>query len=260
MATDPRAKYRPILDEALLLYPALMNARRDQLPKVRVGYTQVLQYAHGWYMRCHRGITAILTLDEGGYVEEASPLRRSVIEHGVALSWIAVEGDKIVDTIALGHQRSAERRLDAVRTAGWTSLNAQDFIDVLDEIESGAYDKSNNYLLAFAKLLEKYSDPNALPGYLAECGKSHPTYESAMAYVDLPGGGLRSTPREPVPAAPFCTTHLLESLVAVREVFDPKPWREELTDLLERFQRVTDQVRIHDGLKPAEWPELRIDS
>lgn len=56
-----------------------------------------------------------------------------------------------------------------------------------------------------------------------ESAKSHPTCESAVAYVAIPGGDLLWQPREPVWPVPFCTAHLFEALTCVREAFDPKP-------------------------------------
>lgn len=82
-------------------------------------------------MRCHRGVEAILLLDEAGYAEEASGIRRSVIEHVVALKWLAAEGDRINDTLMRGHARDAERRKEAVTGAGWTSVDPAEIAAVI---------------------------------------------------------------------------------------------------------------------------------
>ncbi len=97
--TDARRGYLPLLEELLQLYPKLIRSQ----PMWREGYKEVAYLAHGWYLRCHRGIQAILMLDDAGYAEEASPIRRSVIEHALALRWLAAEGDKILDTVTRWH-------------------------------------------------------------------------------------------------------------------------------------------------------------
>ena len=52
---------------------------------------------------------------------------------------------------------------------------------------------------------------------------------------------------------PFCTSELMEALIAYRSIFDPPPWYEELKPLLTEYLAVTDQVRAHDGLVPVDW-------
>ncbi len=80
-----RADYEPILTQLLELYPGYVRAGSIRL---RDGWRGVAHLAHGWYLRCHRGVESILVLDRSGFAEEASPLRRSVIEHGIALRWL----------------------------------------------------------------------------------------------------------------------------------------------------------------------------
>jgi len=247
-----RSGYEPLLLEALKLYPAWTQSG----PKVRTGYQYVGHLAHGWYMRCHRGVEAILLLDRVGYAEEASPIRRSVIEHVLALRWLAAEGDGIYDTVARGHASDVQRRADAVSAAGWTSVDFEKLAEIIAEIDPDSRDSRNDYLRAFAHRLAKYGDHRMLPGYLAECGKTHPGYESAISYVEVPSGLLLDVSDTAVWQVPFAAHELLEALVAVREIFDPKPWRDELKGIVERYKAVTDEVRREDGLAPAEWPTL----
>jgi hypothetical protein len=247
--TEARARYRPLLDELLELYPALAQ----KPPAWRAGYERVGHLAHGWYLRCHRGIESILLLDEAGYAEEASPLRRSVIEHCVALRWLAAEGNKILDTIARGHARDAQKRGGAVARSGWTSISVEDIQAVIAEIDTENRDKRNDDMLAFAHRLAAYGDKHSEPGYLAECARTHPGYESAIAYVDLDDGDLLSESRDSVWQVPFCTTHLLEALTALRTAFATDPWEETLDRIIPTFTAVSDAVRHEDGLPAVDW-------
>jgi hypothetical protein len=72
---DARRGYLPLYEELKLLYPNLLTKG----PACRTGYRGVVHLAHGWYLRCHRGVEAIVLLGDAGYAEEASPIRRSVI-------------------------------------------------------------------------------------------------------------------------------------------------------------------------------------
>jgi hypothetical protein len=246
---DARSGYEPLLHELLTLYPALAKGA----PPWRDGYTNVAFLAHGWYLRCHRSVQAVLRLGDGGYAEEAAPVRRSIIEHVLALRWLAAEGDKILDTIARAHAFDTKSRATAVVAAGWTSIDVEDLEKIIADIDPDSLDRSRDRLLQFASRLSEYGDEHTRPGYIAESAKSHPTYESAVAYVDVPGGDLRWQPREPVWPIPFCTTHLFEALICVREAFDPKPWESELDSVIKRYQSVTDEVRKQDGLPPIDW-------
>ena len=120
---EARRGYEPILQRLLPLFPALMAA--GDPGTLREGFRKVPHLAHGWYMRCHRSTQALLTLDGMGYAEEASPIRRSIIEHILALEWLAAEGDKLEDTIALGHAYKAQARADAASDAGWHSVDQE---------------------------------------------------------------------------------------------------------------------------------------
>jgi hypothetical protein len=220
---------------------------------IRSGYRQVAFLAHGWYLRCHRGIEAVLLLDLAGQAEEASPIRRSVIEHGVALRWLAVEGDRILDTIARGHARNTKKRGDAVAAANWTSVDPAQFKDVIANIDPESWNAENDYLLHFTERVTKYADEHTIPGYLAEVARTHAGYESAASYVDLDSGSFLMQPRDPIWQVPFATTQLLEALLAVREVFDPQPWETELEGIIRRYESVTNDVRVQDGLQPIDW-------
>ena len=230
------------------LYPELAHR-----PSFRDGYAKVGFLAHGWYMRVHRSIEAVLMLGDAGFPEEAAPLRRSIIEHVLALRWLAAEGDKILDTILRAHALDAKNRADAVTAAAWTSVSVEEIERIIANIDPASRDRTGDHLLPFAHRLAQFGDQHTRPGYLAESAKSHPTYESAMSYVGIPSGDLLWHAREPVWPVPFCSTQVLEALLCVREVFEPQPWEPELEAVIERFKAVTDEVRKQDGLPPVDW-------
>jgi Family of unknown function (DUF5677) len=246
---DASRGYAPLLEELQKLYPTLTR----NPPPWREGYKQVGHLAHGWYLRCHRGVEAILRLDQSGYAEEASPIRRSVIEHVLALRWLSVEGDKILDTLAGGHARNAQQILDATKDAGWTSIDFEAIKEIVANANPPDRDRHNDNLLHWNDRLAKYGDKYSTPGYIAETARTHPTYESAICYVELPDGGLLSASRDRIWQVPFCTTHLLEALLAVRDAFDPSPWESELERIIERYRSVTDAVRREDGMPAIDW-------
>lgn len=253
--TEAQARCLPLLNDLLELYPSLAG----QLPSCG-GTTanQVAHLAHGWYLRCHRGVESILLLDQAGYSEEASPLRRSVIEHCIALRWVAAEGDAVLDTIARGHARDSRKRGDAASQAGWTSVDMEYIESVTTEINPEKREKRNDNLLAFAHRLVAYGDKHSLPGYLAECARAHPGYESAIAYVDVDDATLLWESHDSLWQVPFCTTHLLEALHAFQKLFTEPPWEEALVNITRAFTSVTDTVRKDDGLPEVDWSTGRL--
>ena len=78
-----------------------------------------------------------------------------------------------------------------------------------------------------------------------------------MAYCDISSGTLKVMPgpRAARSQVPFATTQLLEALLAVRYVFDPRPWRDELREALAEYRAVTDLVRAQDGLSVVDWTQ-----
>jgi hypothetical protein len=246
---DPRRGYLPLLKELQQLYPSLVG----KYPAWRSGYRNVAHLAHGWYLRCHRGVEAIVFLGDEGYAEEASPIRRSVIDHVLALQWLSIEGDKILDTVARGHAQNTRKRGEAVSAAEWTSVDLAQFGKTIENINPDSRDPHNDRMLHFGQRVAKYGDEHTMPGYQAENARTYPSYESAVCYVEHQTGALLWQSQDSLWQVPFATMHLLEALLALRHVFDPDPWEAELGGIVERFLATTDEVRRQDGLPPVDW-------
>lgn len=244
--------FEPILVELQRLYPLFMNADIDR--NVREGWQEVSYLAHGWYMRCYRGIQCLLLLDLAGHAEEASPIRRSIIEHTVALQWLTAEGDSILDTVARGHAFTAKRQRDAIETAQWTSIKLSDVDTAIASTEFELRDSTNDNLLQFTERVKRYSDVHTMTTWLSEVARSHPSYESAICYVTLPDGLLRQTSRDAIWQVPFATTWLFEALLTIRKIFVDPPWPELLGRIGDRYKTVTNNVRVEQGLQPIDWP------
>ncbi len=179
--TDARRGYAPLLLDMLPLYPSFIETE----PPIRDGWRASNYLAHGWYLRCHRGVEALLLLDGNGFAEEASPLRRSIIEHVINLRWLAVEGDGVLPTIASGQAFSGQKRSYAAAVAKWASVDQAFAAQAVASAKAGAVNPANDYLLNFVSRVERYGDVHTIPGYLAERARTHPSYESAVCYVDI---------------------------------------------------------------------------
>lgn len=187
-------EYRALLDEALAIMPGVEG-------ELRYGpdYRKVGHIAHGWYMRVHRGVVAVMALEEAGHAGEAPPLRRSIIEHVVGLDWLAAEGDKILAALEVGHKEWT----DHLRTSleGSSHFDADAFEKVAESMADA--DKSAAVWNKFTKRTNHFGDQRILKQYFAETGQSHATYESAMAYFDIETNDFLDTSRRIEPQAPF---------------------------------------------------------
>ena len=103
----------PLLVSILDLYPDALASADNMFP-VRATHRRAVHLAHGWYVRCHRTAHALLVLHEEGFDGEASPLSRTLVEHSIALRWLAAEGDKILPTLAGGHGQGVGQQREAI--------------------------------------------------------------------------------------------------------------------------------------------------
>ena len=127
------------------------------------------------------------------------------------------------------------------------------FKTLIADIDPGSWNAQNDYLLHFTERVTKYADQHTMPGYLAELARTHAGYESAASYIHLDSGTVLMEPKDPIWQVPFATSHLLEALLAVREIFEPKPWEKELEQILERYGAVNNADRQQRGLQPVDW-------
>jgi hypothetical protein len=233
-----------ILDELLDLYPAVQTLR------LRDGHKRVAHLAHGWYQRVHRSCEALIGLDNLGYSAEAAPIRRTIIEHAVALRWLAAEGDDVVDVMALEHAHRAKRIQKATKAANWTLVDQDEIQAVIDEIDEKSRDHTKKDFKLFTMQNE---DQGTLAAYLAEVGRSHATYQSAIDYIDVEKQGLRAVSRYEIDDIKMAADHLLEATVCFHSMFEVQVWEDTLEALLPRWRAANDRVRERLGLPAADW-------
>ena len=89
----------------------VLLALHDDLPEIRVpeDHYQAAELAYGWYARVWHTTKALLILHDAGFDPEASPMRRSLIEHALALQWIGHRPDAAYDAHVAAHQYEVEK-------------------------------------------------------------------------------------------------------------------------------------------------------
>jgi hypothetical protein len=245
--TLPRDECGPLVEELLDLY------RQAETLTWKPRYIRVQQFAHGWYMRVRRGVEAVLELEAAGYAAEAGPIRRSIIEHVVALKWLGTEGDQMLDTAKRGHLHGIDKLRKSIVAADWKSVDLGEFDKAMDDLQDA--DPSHDNMLHFVNRARAYGIPDDVPQWYAETAISHPCYESAIAYWDL----SNKTPiEEPVSVDQmgFCLSWLLTATLVFRDLFEPSIWRAEVDEITRKGRAIDEAYRRSVGMADFQYPEL----
>lgn len=243
-------QYRALLPRLLALHPAAMEAR------VKATHAEVSHVAHGWYMRCNRGVEAVLQLERIGYQEEAAPVRRSIVEHVVALKWLAAEGNAVSTVLRRGGSHEARKRKAALLDANWTSVDIAQFDAVAADGQN--LDRQQDNLLNFKPRCDAYGSPYDLATWLTEVAGCHPSWESAVPYIRIENGTVAGVggPIWQIDQAGFCAIHLFEGLCAFHAIFEDAPLDQELDKLHRELVATAVRQRRELGLPvPPEMEE-----
>ncbi|MFB7745405.1 DUF5677 domain-containing protein [Streptomyces sp. NPDC056132] len=244
--TSVEQEYRSLLPRLLGLYPRVVGDPAQR--RIRQSHAEVGHVAHGWYMRCHRGVLAVLALEAEGLQVEAAPIRRSVVEHVVALKWLAEQGAVVADILRRGAARDADRRKAAVKAANWTSVDMALFDAVIHDAQG--LDPQYDTLLSFKHRCDRFGTPHDWTTYLNETAQSHPSWESALPYLDITSGRpmARTTPAPAFDQAGFCTIHLLEALICISQIIDSDYLGAELGEISPITEALIVRQRLEQGL------------
>lgn len=234
----PDDTYLAVLADLTALYPALPDLRFKR------SHRQVTHIAHGWYMRTHRSVDAVMLLRNSGYATESWPIRRSIIEHTVALKWLAADGSHVANVVRRAHAFGVHKRREAVVAAGWTSVDLATFDDVIADIDATDEHRALDHLHHFKARCDKYGTPHDLSGYLIDTAHSHPTWDTACPYFDRDENGVITLNGVPMfndadrDDAGFCAIYLWQALTAMHAMLETGPWQATLDSTWARIQRL----------------------
>lgn len=228
-----------IRDELLALY--------DELPELEVlaehARTGIL--AHGWYTRLRRSARALAVLDDAGFQHESAPIRRSMLEHALALRWLVDVNEAAVDALVVAHQARL-RRMRAHMSEGW-AVRAED-LDSLLEID--VPNSPEQVRLAFTHLNEKYGSGDFMVAWLLETGTSHPSYSSATAYSSGDGTPenthLHHASPDSAGSDRVVVLLLLVAGQAFNDIVRDHPWTERLQQIEAEIGEVFAALRASD--------------
>lgn len=135
------------------------------------------ELAHAWYGRAGHTTQAIKLLHTQGYVTEAAPLRRTLIEHALALQWIGHSPGPAYDAKVKEHHYQVDKFSEKPGTSGAIPREVIDWLATA-EIDGGVEQNLNHTY----ELCKKYGPPGAYTAWFYETGGSHPSWRSGVAY------------------------------------------------------------------------------
>lgn len=162
-----------IADELLGLFDRTGDLRHA------VVHTEAALLALAWYARTWHTTKALLLLHRDGFDPEAAPMRRSLIEHALALQWIGHSPDEAFDVHAANHQYEVKK---FANKPGSESAVPPETLDALLALELNGGQEA--HLGHTYDLATKYGPNGAYTGWWYETGGSHPSWRSAQPYRD----------------------------------------------------------------------------
>jgi hypothetical protein len=241
--TTVEQEYRALTLGFLELYPALPALQ------LRESHEEITNVAHGWYMRCHRGVEAVLILEQAGLTEDAGPIRRCILEHNVALKWLAEQGAAVGTALRRGAAYDAGRRKKAIEAASWTSVDLELFDAIIEDGEN--LDRQHDTLLQFKARCDRFASPHEWVEYLNETARAHPSWASAEPYIDVTSvpARLLHTSAPVIDQAGFCAVHMMMALVDLNSMLaDDAKFGPELDQLAAQLGNVVLRQRAEIGL------------
>lgn len=234
--TDRGAVFQPSIDALLDLIDSL-----PQRVSIVSTYRGVGHIAHGWFMRCVRGVRAVLLLQSNGFEGEASPLMRSVVEHQVALLWLLAEGPAILDPIKRVHGVEAAKLFREWRAAQKTDPGTDQLDEIMESV-ADATDSSLDYLAHFAHRARRWGTQTDRVVYHGEVMRSHATFQSASAYYDFRSRETLRASKEPEDHRHFAAVYLFRSASVFGQILLGEPWAEDLALIEEELRELTPEI------------------
>lgn len=161
-----------------------------------------------------------------------------------------------------GAHYDAERRKKAIEAANWTSVDVELFDSVIEDGKD--IDRQNDNLLQFKARCDRFASAHEWVEYLNETARAHPSWESAVPYLDLDSvpHRLLYTSAPVIDQAGFCAVHMLMALGTLNDMLhDSSKFGPVLKQLEVRLAKIVLRQREELGLPipaeciPAEYTE-----
>lgn len=218
-----------IINDTLALYndPSTVTHRED------LGGAAFV--AHGWYSATRDWAKGAVLMERAGLTRSASPLRRSMIEHALALFWLADAHEDVLASLRMAEQNHLTRLNEAMAGGAWSAPSGL-IEGLLDPSATGSPENTN---LPVKHLAERLGQQNVFVAWLHETATCHASLTSASRYVATwPGAETRGLASgEPLESGEDQVALLLLLATDGFNIFlVDAPWTDQLIDLERRFK------------------------
>lgn len=198
--------------------------------------------AHGWYSATRDCARGALLMERAGLSRSASPLRRSMIEHALALFWLADAPEDVLASLRMAEQEHIKKLGEAMAGGAWSV--PQELIEgLLSPAATGSHEDTN---LHVAHLARRLGQRNLLVAWLHETATCHANLSSASRYVATwPGNEANGVAEVAVPDSGKDQIALLLLLASdgFSRFLVGTPWQPQLVDLERRFREARATAR-----------------
>jgi hypothetical protein len=217
--------FDPVLEQLFSLYVELDSKH------LAGRYEGLDRLARGWYLHVERGCASVLLLSGNGLQFETAPIRRSIVEHTLALKWLRFDAQEVVVTVGRAGVESL-RRLDIAHGKAGLERIAEEELKAMRAI-ADSVDKSNDQYINFTQRAEKLNGHAEKAAFLNETLFAHPSMVSAMIFFE-------PTDRfDRYDQATFCSLWMLYALEHLNNMFQPAPWPGLITTMSPRITAAT---------------------
>jgi hypothetical protein len=158
--------------------------------QVKPGSSRVFIVAYGWWAYLTRSGQAVLTLRRAGLEHEASPIIRSILQHGLALQWLIDTGDGAVDAIDEYGNHNIRLLLDTMTKAKWSPVPG---LNMTPLPKPASPNPLVTKLKNFEELCIAYNARELYVPFRLMSAYVHPTSVGARAYFDELSGTISAS-------------------------------------------------------------------
>jgi transcriptional regulator with XRE-family HTH domain len=148
---------------------------------------RVFHLAYGWWTFIMRSSKAVLTLRHSALEHEASPIVRTVLQHGLVLQWLVDTGDSAVDAVEQYADANVRLLLKTMMDSDWPPVAGLTMVPPpVPEMRNLRVEKLRN----FSSLCRDYDAYQLYVPFRLLSAYVHPTSVGASAYLDEQAGNL----------------------------------------------------------------------
>jgi hypothetical protein len=242
---------RAVVDDMVAAWPSAPAPAPTQLGNVdsdSLSDAAADAVASAWTARVVRTAQAVLILCDNGFSHESAPLVRSMLEHAVAIWWIADKRGAAYQSLIRGRARAMQLFADAQSTGWHLGDDGQQLLETAINVETDEGTVSGDHLLHARQRAAEYGLGSFHQAFLVETWTAHPTLMSALPYYTFDNESLITQvhlmPKDDGRRAVAAACAALHLALTGYEQLVPDAFAGRLSDWQRRFEALELELRM----------------